>query len=262
MTSKDEEGPIAYIADMSDFRSDPENMNLHTQRGQAMVTQSQQKRGYARPAFAAKDGTVLGGNLSTMEVAADIGLGKGKVFVVETDGKIPIIHRRTDIESGSEKAVLLAAEDNHSAVVSINLDPEMLAIHKERGIDFGGIFTEKEEVDILAASGGDDQKSDGSLLSLLDVSIGEPRHEVEQGQVWRIGDHVLICCDVLTEWQLWLPYLNADDVMFAPYPGVFVPLSLKADEYKMVMVQPDPYIAGHILDRYEDVKGAKSISRE
>ena len=66
MPDKEEtDGPVAYIADLSDFNPDPDNLNLHTQRGQAMVTASQEKRGYARPAFAASDGTVLGGNLST-----------------------------------------------------------------------------------------------------------------------------------------------------------------------------------------------------
>lgn len=144
------QGPTAYIADLSDFKPDPENLNLHTQRGQAMVTQSQQKWGYARPAFAASDGTVLGGNLSTMEVAADIGLGEGKVFVVETDGKIPIIHRRTDIESGSDEAVLLAAEDNRSSEISITWSAEGLLAKQEDGVDFSGLFYENEFDDLVA----------------------------------------------------------------------------------------------------------------
>jgi hypothetical protein len=109
-----------------------------------MVEASQRQRGYARPAFAAKDGTVLGGNLSTMEVAPDIGLGNGEVLVVETDGDIPIIHLRRDIEAGTEAATLLAAEDNQSALVSIDFDPERLAEEIAQGVDFGGVFTEGE----------------------------------------------------------------------------------------------------------------------
>lgn len=65
----------AYIADISDFRPDEENANRHTLRGRSLVHKGMEKRGYARPAFAAKDGTVLGGNLSTLDVAVDIGLG-------------------------------------------------------------------------------------------------------------------------------------------------------------------------------------------
>lgn len=48
--SKEPQKPTAYIADLADFQPDPDNLNLHTQRGQALVTQSQQKRGYGRPA--------------------------------------------------------------------------------------------------------------------------------------------------------------------------------------------------------------------
>ena len=141
---EEEDGPVAYLADMSDFKPDPENMNLHTERGLRMVTDSQQNHGYARPAFAAIDGTVLGGNLSTLEVAVELGIGEGKVFVVESSGDIPIIHKRRDIEPGSPDAVLLAAEDNHSSVVSINIDPNMLALHVEKGIDFSDVFFPEE----------------------------------------------------------------------------------------------------------------------
>jgi hypothetical protein len=110
-----------------------------------MVEASQRQRGFGRPGFAARDKTILGGNLSIMEVAPDIGLGNGDVFVVETDGDIPIIHLRRDIEPGTEEAVLLAAEDNQSALVSIDFDPERLAEEIAQGVDFGGVFTEEEQ---------------------------------------------------------------------------------------------------------------------
>lgn len=247
--------------DLTDFMLDQDNANQGSPRGQKMIEESLQEDGAARSVVIDEAGRVVAGN-KTLEAAVSIGLQKA--IVIETDGtELVVVKRKNwDLEDARGAARRYAYRDNRSSEVSLNWDPEQLKIDIERGIDFGGIFTEKEETDILVSGEGGDQKSDGSLLSLLDVSIGEPRHEVEQGQVWHIDNHVLICCNVLTEWQMWLPYLNGDDVMFAPYPGVFVPLSLKADEYKMVMVQPDPYIAGHILDRYEDVKGVGSISRE
>lgn len=104
------------------------------------------------------------------------------------------------------------------------------------------------------------EQSDGSLLELVEVTIAEPRHQVEHGQVWHLDGHVLIIAEVLTEWQRWKDYL-AGDVIFAPYPGPFIPLSLKAEESPLVMVQPDVYIAGHILDQYENVKGAGRVKR-
>ncbi len=43
--------PTTYITDLTDFQPSPDNLNLHTQRGQTIVTQSQQKRGYVRAAL-------------------------------------------------------------------------------------------------------------------------------------------------------------------------------------------------------------------
>jgi hypothetical protein len=136
--------PRAYKGKLSDFKPDEHNLNQHTQRGRGMVENSQRLRGFGRPGFAAKDKTMLGGNLSIMEVAADIELGDGEVFVVETDGNIPIVHVRRDLDPDTEAAKLLAAEDNQSALVSIDFDPEVFAAEIAAGVDFSGIFTDDE----------------------------------------------------------------------------------------------------------------------
>lgn len=106
---------------------------------------------------------------------------------------------------------------------------------------------------------GETDKSDGSKLSLLDITIEDPRHHVESGEVWQLGEHVLICANVLTQWALYIDYL-VDDVIFAPYPGPFVPLSKVSEMRRIIMVQPDPYICGHIIDRYEDINGDEAIA--
>lgn len=101
--------------------------------------------------------------------------------------------------------------------------------------------------------------SDASLLSLLDVTINEPRSYVRPHDVFRFsGRHVMVIAEVLTEWGLWVGFLK-DDVLFAPYPGVFVPLSERAKDVDLIMVQPDTYIAGHIIDRYKDINGEDSV---
>jgi hypothetical protein len=141
--------PRAYKSKLSDFKLDKHNLNRHTQRGRGMVENSQRLRGFGRPGFAAKDKTMLGGNLSIMDVAADIELGDGEVFVIETDGNIPIVHVRRDLDPDTEAAKLLAAEDNQSALVSIDFDPKVLASEIADGVDFSGIFTEDEQAELL-----------------------------------------------------------------------------------------------------------------
>lgn len=103
--------------------------------------------------------------------------------------------------------------------------------------------------------------SDGSLLALLNVTIDEPSHRVVTGDVFRLGPHYLVIADVISGWHHWAPLLRGE-VLFAPYPGPFVPLGLLAERQPLVMVQPDHYIAGHILDRWAEVKGEETIRRE
>ena len=115
--------------------------------------------------------------------------------------------------------------------------------------------------DALAAEEPSDDPSDGSLLSLTNVTIDQPRYAVEAGDVWEVGGHILVCIDVLTGWPLWAPYLEGDRTIFIPYAGPYALLTIKAEKYRMVLVQPDTYIAGHILDRYEEIHGADSIAK-
>jgi len=91
-----------------------------------------------------------------------------------------------------------------------------------------------------------------ALLELIDVTLGEPRHSLQQGDHYRLANHHLICDSVISGWPKWAPLLS-DNSLFCPYAGVFVPFSKKAGGHDLVMVQPDPFIASHILDRYEDV---------
>jgi hypothetical protein len=46
---------------------------------------------------------------------------------------------------------------------------------------------------------------------------------------------------------------------FLPFAGPLVPLSKKADSHTLIMVQPDTYIAGHVLDRYAEIHGEHSV---
>jgi len=101
----------------------------------------------------------------------------------------------------------------------------------------------------------------GTLLKLLDITIADPRHKVERGEVWGLGSiHVLVCASVIKDWALWAEYLTGE-VWFCPHPNPMVPLSEEALTRPMLLVQPDPYTAGHLLDRYEDIHGPDGIER-
>jgi hypothetical protein len=103
-------------------------------------------------------------------------------------------------------------------------------------------------------------RSDGSLLALTDVSVGPPTHQPKPGQVWQMGRHVLVIADVLDGWPTWAPLLEPGS-LFMPYPGPYVPLSCKAETHRLVLVQPNPWLAGHILDKYAAINDPTTIHR-
>jgi len=102
----------------------------------------------------------------------------------------------------------------------------------------------------------------GTLLALLDVTADDPRHEVARGDIWKLGGrHTLVCASVITDSAIWLPYLDSEGVWFCPHPGPMVPLADEAERTTMLLVQPDTYVAGHMLDCYEDIRGAAAIAQ-
>ena len=118
------------------------------------------------------------------------------------------------------------------------------------------------ELDGSVDSVAGDEDGGGNLLSLLDVTIADPRHVVEVGDVWKLGGvHTLVCASVITGWKEWVHYLDNESVWFCPHPSPMVPLANEAHRTAMLLVQPDVYVAGHILDRYVDVNGESSVRK-
>lgn len=139
------------VVPLSTLHNDPHNVNKHTERGHKLVEQSIRKRGVARPGFAARDAdgnlVMLGGNLSSLEVPAGIGLDEA--VLVYTDGTRPIVHVRTDLDAGSDEARLLALEDNVSGVQSY--DPDIAELAELVEIEgFDDIISEREYRKLIA----------------------------------------------------------------------------------------------------------------
>lgn len=113
------------------------------------------------------------------------------------------------------------------------------------------------------AEAGDDESTDwealdgmdkGSLLKLADVTIGEPRTKVHNGEVWKLGPHLLVIEDVAKGWPTWSPLLTGER-LFMPYPGVYLLMSRHAVKHEYLMVQPSHYLAGHLLDKWNALYG-------
>lgn len=185
---------------------------------------------------------------------------------VDDDGEWLVPTDHVEVAEDLESAAALAlnrigegdwnAEDLYSVLLSI----------EDEGVRDATGFSEKDIKEL--ASLFEEQPDDkGKLLELVNLSGGDPVHVVEDGDVWKLGDrHLLICMSVFEGWSGWTYWLSKagsgdDEVVFLPYPGPFVPLSMKADDHTFVMVQPDADICGYILDRYADVYGDAALSK-
>lgn len=137
---------------------------------------------------------------------------------------------------------------------------------------FDGVGFDETEIERLRDSldqiDGDDPLGDvdddptlepsGRSFKDLDVLVGEPKHDTPHGAVYELGGrHLLVVAKLALEHDQWSHYLEGR--MFAPYPDVYLALGELAKEQQLLMVQPSPYLAGHILDKWASVHGEDSI---
>lgn len=97
-------------------------------------------------------------------------------------------------------------------------------------------------------------------LAVLRVSIADPEHKPVYGDVWEVGPHVLVIRDVFEDWKHYVPLLK-EGWLLLPYAGPFVALVPEAKLKTFVIVQPDTYVAGHILDRYAERHGDSTVRK-
>jgi len=158
-----------------------------------------------------------------------------------------------DVDDETAEAMLLV--DNESTRRGTN-DPAKLLAMLRRQPDLTGTGFTAARLEALVRQQAWRDAERGDKLELAAVAVPEPRHEVELGQVWGLGDHKLAVADLLTGWPTWVPLLRPGCV-FLPYP---TPMAPHADVGKpLVLVQPHKYLAGVLLDKWEDLTGTAPV---
>lgn len=116
------------------------------------------------------------------------------------------------------------------------------------------------------------EKSSGDDTLKLRLTMAEPIAVVEPGQVYELGRrHILVVVDVVTEVEEWANWLSISrqsaaekrlSLLFCPYPDPSAPIGLRGEEEAlMLLIQPDAFIAGHLIDQYRNVHGEESVEQ-
>ena len=94
---------------ISHFKQDVENFNRHTEDGMALLEKSIEKVGVIESFTVSSDDVIITGNARQEKIQKV--LGDIVPIIIETDGKCPVILKRTDITSNTKEfheAALLA----------------------------------------------------------------------------------------------------------------------------------------------------------
>ena len=198
---------------LKDFEQDSNNANQGNKRGQRLILDSIKANGFGRPMFADKNHKLIGGNKSQLAALAALG-EDAEVLIIESDGSKPVVHVRTDLDLESDdpqnRARALAYLDNLASYYGFELSIDALRTDLKAGFDFDALPLRKIELDALAGGSLADLLDDGKTTEPPPVSEPEARKahakwEARLGDVWQLGQHVIVCgdsldADLLAEW--------------------------------------------------------------
>lgn len=248
---------------LSDLQRAPRNPKGHAA---AIISESMNVHGYVEAiTLDERTGRLVAGHgrLDELEARKAAEGDPPEGIVVDKTGAwlVPVQRGWSSKDDAQAENYLLVS--NQGTIAGGWVDEELRAMVGElveAGELKGSGFTD-DEVAALLADDEEKERSNGSLLSLADVTVGEPSHQVHHGEHYLLGGrHHLVVAKVIAEWSLWVDLLQSDR-LFVPYPGVYVPLSQQASNHDLVMVQPNLYLAGHVLDKWAAVHGADSITK-
>jgi hypothetical protein len=135
---------------LSEYRSDPGNANLGSERGYRMIDDSVTQDGAGRSGLVDKNGLLIAGNQTFQVMAAN---GIEDVIEVETTGKEWVIVKRTDADltdtDPNNTARRMSLRDNRTQEISLNWNAEQLLADVNAGVDLTALFGKDELAELL-----------------------------------------------------------------------------------------------------------------
>ena len=259
--------PKSKTISPSELKPDKNNANKGTEVGREILLKSLQDNGAGRSILLDKHNNIIAGN-KTFEAALKLGL---PVRVIPTEGDEIIAVQRTNVDLYDEEDTTgrnMAYQDNRASELGLYWDEMQIAEDFMSGFVDESVF-DKSTLDgfierakgSLESSARDSQDAgEGSGLAKISLTIEDPVTNTEEGDVWRVGAHIMAVMSVVHDVGKWRELLE-EEMLFIPYPGPMVLMSEKLEDTRALLIQPDTYIAGHILDRYKEQYGGDSIGK-
>lgn len=177
------------------IRPDQQNANMGTKRGKELLAQSIKELGAGRSILVDKDGNVIAGN-KTLEAAQNAGL-KVRIIPTNRDELVVVQRQDLDLTDSAGEARRLAYLDNRVAELDLQWDAEQLIGDIAQGLDLTALGFYDHELVVLI---GEQEEEEIDAEPQLDKAEQlREKWDVREGQIWELGDHLLICGDTTSE---------------------------------------------------------------
>ncbi len=176
---------------MDDLKFDNHNANKGTERGKKLLDQSITELGAGRSILVDKSGNVIAGN-KTLAAAKKAGL-KVRIIPTQRDELVVVQREDLDLEDSNGEARRLAYLDNRVAELDLEWDAEQIALDAAAGMDLNQLGFDESE--LLLIIGEQEEQEVDAEPEFDKADELRQKWNIETGQIWQLGDHVLICGD-------------------------------------------------------------------
>ena len=209
---------------LKDLKQDKRNYRKHNDRNISLIRKSVDDCGLGRSIVIDNENEIIAGNGLVSAISKNT-----PIKVIESTGKELIVVKRTDLSTKDEKRKKLAVMDN-SASDSSEFDLELLKLDfddfklQEMGID---IETVEEETEIVE-----------------DEVPEEVETRCKKGDVWKLGNHRLMCGDstIITDVEKLMNGQKADMVFTDPPYGYEYQSNMRTKTEKFNVLKNDDKI--------------------
>lgn len=164
---------------ISQIKPDENNFNRHTDYGMELLNKSIDEVGIIESITVSNDNKTISGNArrETMEKK----FGDAEPIIIETDGKRPVILKRTDINSNTEEfhraAILANTVSKHNVNLDLNLIQEIAVEQFDIDIEEIGVTVVPDDLyDDFEEDGGDAMEPKPETTGMIAISLDDDEH--------------------------------------------------------------------------------------